>query len=172
MLKPVYLRLFFCQAALLLLAACLRPIAPLPAVAPQCDDVSASVATDATGTVILITNPSGIGAADVLQQGGAWPQPLYVRFSLAGMERLQWSWPGVTIEAALSSLDGRTVRAEVRLDGGEAQLIGPHSPYWPAMRVRSDTGAGSQPFVEVTAPPALYAAGPPAFRLEWIDFYR
>ncbi len=169
-------KLFYSAAALALLAACFHPIVPLPAVAPQRGDVSASVTAETGGAVILITNAGGIGAADVQQQGGAWPRPLQLRFSLAGLERLQWSWPGVTIEAALSSLDSSpgdpAVQATVRLDGSEPQPISPDSPYWPAIRVSGDISRGSERAIEVTAPPALYTADPPAFHLEWIDFYR
>lgn len=136
--------------------------------------VTAAAVTTAGGAVVIdIRSETGIGSAAVEQILDAKPTSLTLRFHLKGLEELRFTYAGAQVALHVSSLGENGVSQEVTLPGGEAQSIGPDSPYWMAVRLPAGqtiplTGGA----IEVTAPRAFLKSDAHSFSLRWIDFYR
>lgn len=166
-------------ALLVSLAGCAGAAGQAPVQAPayRAGDVQAGDAVTVTVTgrdmVLDIRSETGIGRAEVEQTAGAAPHSLTLRFHLKGLEDLRLTYAGVQVAVHVSSLKDGGVREEMGPPGGEAQPIGPDSPYW--MPVRLPDGQRiplTEGYIEVAAPRAFLDGDARDFSLRWIDFYR
>ena len=162
-------------ALLLSLTGCAGGQTPAPAYCvgelPAGDAVTVTV----TGRDVLldIRSDTGIGSAEVKHVAGGAPASLTLRFRLAGLEELRFSYADVQVTVHVSSLAEGGVREEMGPPGGEAQPIGPDSAYWMAVRLpegqRIPLTGGA---IEIAAPRAFLGGDARDFSLRWIDFYR
>lgn len=123
--------------------------------------------------VLDIRSEKGIGSAEIEQAAGGAPASLTLRFHLAGLEELRFSYADVQVTVHVSSLAEGGVREEMGPPGGEPQPIGPDSAYWMAVRLPA---GGRIPLIggaiELAAPRAFLEGDARGFSLRWIDFYR
>ncbi len=152
---------------------------PLPAgssvpqfiVTEQKPDDRVLLTPDGSGLIIDVWSESGIGSAVVSLQSGEMPQPIVMRFHLAGLEQMTFGFDDAVVALSVSSHgDDQVLRsATVNEQPVEVTLRG---PYWmDVQRVAAPDGAGSG-YYEVTAPQAFYQSGETMFMIAWIDFYR
>lgn len=150
---------------------------PAYRVTPAKADARVAVQTAPGQAVFTVRSPSGIGSAAVEQVSGPAPGSLLLRFHLAGMEELRFTYPGVEVKVSVSSSGAYQVMETVTLDG-TVQPITAASPYWMDVRlVAADGSQGAIPmqaggYVEVSAPAHFLDTGARQFSIAWIDFYR
>ncbi len=138
----------------------------------QTGDEVAVTAVDRAITIDIRSN-SGIGSAAVEQIIDTKPTLLTLRFHLTGLEELRFSYDSTQVAVRVSSRGENDVSQEVRLPEGDAQSIGPDSPYWMAVRLPDGQRIPlTDGVIEVTAPRAFLESGARSFSLRWIDFYR
>lgn len=155
-----------------LLTACTAASAPSPTPPPLratavSEDATVNFAAVDEAAVIAFGSASGIGTADIVRSGDAWPRPLRLRFHLQGLEMVRVVYDGVEISGALSSSTGEPLPQQtVRTAAGE-QLIAADSPFW--LAISRAPGAET---IEVALPEDFYGRGAEQFTVSWIDFYR
>lgn len=132
-----------------------------------------SITTTGRDVVVDIRSETGIGNAEIERITGPAPEMLLLRFHLAGLEELVLTCPDVQVTLHVSSHGDANVSQEVRSPTVEAQIIGPDSPYWMAVRIpegqRIPLTDGA---IEVSASRTLLESDIRRFSLRWIDFYR
>ncbi len=139
------------------------------------DDDVVSVTLKQNQAVLSVLSPFGISQAVIERSGNRWPSSVTLRLHLKGLEKFKVTNGKDTLEAAVSSHDGK-----VRLwkDGKEDSPLDSKHPYWMEMR---RAGKDSSPvktipwkdgYFEMRLPKALFADNPKSITLNWIDFYR
>ena len=117
----------------------------------------------------------GISQAVIERSGNKWPTTVMLRLHLKGLENLKVTNGKDTLDAAVSSQDGK-----VRLwkDGkGDSPLDSKH-PYWMEVRLVGKDGKPVKTillkdgYFEMQLPKALFEDNPKSITLNWIDFYR
>ena len=137
------------------------------------DKVKVTVVNDKG--VISVRSPFGISQATIERSGNKWPTTVMLRLHLKGLEKIKVNNGKDTLEAAVSSQDGK-----VRLwkDGKEDSPLDSKHPYWMEIRM---VGADGKPvktiplkdgYFEMQFPKALLGDNPKSITLNWIDFYR
>jgi hypothetical protein len=129
------------------------------------------------GTATLdITSQTGIGAAAVQVVSGPYPTSIVFQLHLRGLEQFTLTYGAVIIDVAVAS-DGSDQARQTLIRDGVEQPLTPDSPYWmPVEVMTTPAGASKEGLSEKTyrlsAPPDLLTTQPPAFTINWIDFFR
>lgn len=124
-------------------------------------------------TVIDISDPGGIGRAELKRSGKKWPEKLVLRLRLKGLESLKvtvgenklgW-W--VAADPAVKTYMSQWV------DGKETSLTS-ESPWWSEVK-RVDVSTKSprkEGYFELTLPARMFAENPEIMHIAWVDFFR
>ncbi len=140
-------------------------------------DDAVTVGGDQDRTVFDVKSPTGIGRAVVERKGDAWPKAVVVRLHLKGLEHFKASNGTVAVGAAATIRDGMVEVRQWKGDNEQTPLAD-GDPLRMAVRAvdRDGKPAARMPLdgghFEVTLPAAMFAGGPRAITLEWVDFYR
>lgn len=165
------------------LSAC-APIAPAGDGAQP--DVTAEpssgvvVTAEPRGSTLMleITSETGIGSARITLGDTAAIRDLILRLHLAGLEELDFDYPGAAVLASVSSHD-LSVREQAQPAGASApQTITPGSPWWMEIGIlRAEAGATPviplpDGYFDVSVPRDFLRGGHDSFTVSWVDFYR
>jgi hypothetical protein len=128
-------------------------------------------------TVFSLKSPFGISQAVIERVDEKWPGAVVLRLHLKGLENFRASNGKVTLDAAVSSQEGK-VKVRLWKDGKEDAPLDKKSPFW--MDVRSLTSDGKPAskiplkdgYFEMSLPRAFFEGNPKSITLNWIDFYR
>ena len=139
------------------------------------DNDKVEVKVEKDTTVFSVHSPFGISQADIERTDENWSDTVMLRLHLKGLENFKVSNGKVTIEAAVSSQDGK-----VRLwkDGKEDSPLDAKSPYWMEIRLVGNDGKPTTAiplkdgYFEIQLPKALFEDNPKSITINWIDFYR
>ena len=139
------------------------------------DDDQVEVRIDKGKAHFSIQSPFGISKAIIERSGDNWPTSVTLRWHLKGLENLKVTNGKNTLEASVSSQDGK-----VRLwkDGKEDSPLDSKHPYWMEIRLIGTDGKPvktiplTDGYFEMQLPKALFADNPKSITLNWIDFYR
>lgn len=128
------------------------------------------------GTATLdITSQTGIGAAAVQVVSGPYPTAIVFQLHLKGLEQFTLTYGAVIIDVAVAN-DGSNQSRQTLIQDGAEQPLAPDSPYWMPVEVTTAPGSSDKGLPERTyrlsAPPDLLTTQPPAFTINWIDFFR
>jgi hypothetical protein len=140
-------------------------------------DDTMEVQAEKDKALFIIKSPFGISQAVIEREGEKWPKAVVLRLHLKGLESFRASNGKSTVDAAVSSQDGRP---KVRLwkDGKEDAPLDEKSPLWTDIRIIGGDGKPTKElplkdgYFEVTAPKAFFEANPKSITVNWIDFYR
>ena len=163
-----------------MLIACQAPAAQaVVSATPRRPDAQIAVTQTPTQTLLMVTSPGGIGAADVEMGPGARPPRLVVRLRLAGLEQFRLIYGDTIITAAMASSGQPVSRQQVsRVSAPQVEeTLTDASRFWLPLRLVTAMGAGAQiPLkngaFELELPPDFWAGDYRSFRFEWIDFFR
>ncbi len=139
------------------------------------DSDRVEVATEDGKTVLSVQSPFGISQAAIERSGSNWPDVVKLRLYLKGLENLKVTNGKDTLEAALSSLDGKV---QLWKDGNEGSTLDSKHPYWLEIRMVGNDGKPVKTiplkdgYFETQLPKALFQDNPTSITLNWIDFYR
>lgn len=165
-------------AASALLAGC-RPVTPLPQASRITTANPEDIVTIERGedvTVVDVTSPRGIGAAQVQFLPAQANGPIQVRFHLQGLEQATFdngatqltvsvsSQPPYPVSQTLTS-NGMTVLLSEDDDSGAAVTLAPSNAASPAIPLAS--GA-----IVIALPPTFIDVQHSDLSLHWIDFFR
>jgi len=139
------------------------------------DDDKVEVAFEQDRAVISIHSALGISQAIIERSDNKWPTSVMLRLHLKGLENFKLTNGNVTLEAALSSQDGKV---RIWKDNDEAQLLDAKHPYWLEIRMVGKDGKPVKTiplkdgYFEIQLPKAMLEDHPNSITLNWIDFYR
>ena len=139
------------------------------------DNDKVEVKVESGKAVFSIHSPFGISQTVIERTDGNWPDSVILRLHLKGLESFKVSNGKVTIEAAVSSQDGKV---QLRKDGKEDEPLDFKSPYWTEILLFGEDGrqATTIPltdgYFEISLPKALFEDNPKSVTINWIDFYR
>lgn len=137
------------------------------------DTVEVKVVRDEA--VISVRSPFGISQATIDRGNEKWPNIVVMQLHLKGLENFKVTNGSITLEAAVSSHDGK-----VRLwkDGKVDSLLDAESPYWMEIRIigNNDKPVQAIPledgYFDLQLPKAFFEDNPKTITGNWIDFYR
>lgn len=132
------------------------------------DNSSATVTMTGQRALIDVTDPRGINGLNATLVEGEWPQEVVVRLRLRGLESLEITYGDIRLATGRSSNDSPDppLMLTVIDEDGQAQAASPSADiYYPAIEQTADG-------FEISLPPHFYRENPPAFSMQWIDFYR
>ena len=127
--------------------------------------------------VISIVSPSGISQASIKRTGDKWPESLWLRLHLTGLERLQVSNGKLKLSGAVSQVQGK-IQIRNWCNDKEKQTLDDRSPFWLDLRLigREGKPAAELPlkngYFELRLPAGFFTENPESILIEWIDFYR
>ena len=139
------------------------------------DNDKVEVKVESGKTVFSVHSPFGISQTVIESTNGNWPDTVMLRLHLKGLENFKISNGKVTIEAAVSSQDGKV---RIWKDGKENSPLDAKSPYWTEIRMFGDDGKPTtiipvkDGYFEIQLPKALFEDNPKSITVDWIDFYR
>jgi hypothetical protein len=138
------------------------------------DNDKVDVKVEQDTTVFSVHSPFGISQTVIERTEENWSDIVMLQLHLKGLENFKVTNGKVTLEAAVSSQDGK-----VRLwkDGKEDSPLDAKSPYWMEIRMFSDDRKPVKTipldgYFEIQLPKALFEENPKSITVEWIDFYR
>ena len=139
------------------------------------DDDKVEVKVEEGKTHFSVQSPFGISQASIERSGNNWPTTVMLRLHLKGLEKFKVTDGKTTLEASVSSHDGK-----VRLwkDGIEDSPLDLKHPYWMGIRMVGKDGNPVKTiplkdgYIEMKLPKALFGDNPKSITLNWIDFYR
>jgi hypothetical protein len=140
-------------------------------------DDSVEVRADKDKTLFVIKSPFGISQAVIERQEEKWPDAVVLRLHLQGLERFRVSNGKVTINAAVSILDGKPQVYQWKEGKEDARLDG-KSPLWMPIRIIGGDGKPAQElpekggYFEITLPRTYFEGNPQSITLNWIDYFR
>ncbi len=125
--------------------------------------------------VFSVRSPFGISQTVIESTNGTWPDIVMLRLHLKGLEHFKISNGVITLEAEVSSQDGK-----VRLwkDGKEDSPLDAKNPYWTEIRMFGDDEKPTTSipltdgYFDIQLPKALFEGNPKSITVNWIDFYR
>jgi len=125
--------------------------------------------------IIALHSPFGISQAVIERSCSDWPSSVMLRLHLKGLENFKTTNGTLTLEAAVSSQDGK-----VRLwkDGNEGSPLDAKHPYWMDVRMVGKDGKpvkaipSTGGYFELHLAKALFEGNPKSLTVSWIDFYR
>jgi hypothetical protein len=139
----------------------------------ESDKVEVKVEKDRT--VFSIQSPAGISNAVIERTGEKWPDAVVLRLHLNGLESFRITNGKVTVNAAMSSQDGK---ARLWKDSKEDKPLDAKSPVWMDVRMFGKDGKPAKViplkdgYFEMSLPKAFFEGNPKSITLNWIDFYR
>ena len=137
------------------------------------DKVEVKVEQDTT--VFSVHSPFGISQTVIEPTDGNWPDIVMLRLHLKGLENFKVSNGTITLEAAVSSQDGKV---RIWKDGKEDSPLDSRSPSWTEIRMVGNDGKPKNTipvkdgYFEIQLPKALFEDNPKSITVNWIDFYR
>jgi len=139
------------------------------------DNDKVEIKVESDKAVFSVHSPFGIRQTVIERADENWSDIVMLRLHLKGLENFKVTNGDITIEAAVSSQDGK-----VRLwkDGKEDSPLDAKSPYWTEIRMFSDDGKPTTSipvtdgYFEIQLPKALFEDNPKSITVNWIDFYR
>jgi len=140
-------------------------------------DDSVEVRSERDKTVFDVKSPFGISQAVIERQVDTWPKAVVLRLHLKSLERFRASNGKVTVDAAVSSQDGK-LKVRLWKDGKEDAPLNEKSPFWMDIRIVGGDGKPAKElplkggYFEVALPRAFFEGNPKSITLNWIDFYR
>jgi hypothetical protein len=139
------------------------------------DDDKAEVKVEMGKATVLIHSPFGISEAVITRSGEDWPDVVAMRLKLKGLENLKIANGKVTLEAAVSSQNGKS---RLWMDGKEGLPLNSKNPFWMEIRMIGKDGKPVKTiplkdgYFEIQLPKALLEDNPKSITVNWIDFYR
>ena len=140
-------------------------------------DDSVEVKADKDKAVFVVKSPSGISQAVIERDGEKWLDAVVLRLHLKGLESFRASNGKVTVDAAVSSQDGK-LKVRIWKDGKEDAPLDEKSPFWMDIRMVGGDGKPAKElpvkdgYFEMALPKAFFEGNPKSITLNWIDFYR
>ena len=132
--------------------------------------------------IVDVESPGGIGQAAVELAGEPLPSSIVLRFHLAGLEHLEFTYAATTITVSLLSTgEHRVVEHVVGPGQSTPEPLTPDSVYWMEVTVspsdalsdqRSSVQRTTPTVIEVAVPADFFQGESRSFSLAWIDFYR
>ncbi len=161
-------------------AACAAPPAVFPQPAQPTAEFTVTeqkpddriVLTQAGGALTIdVWSESGIGSAVINLDAGEMPQPVIMRFHLAGLEQMTFSFDATVLTLSVASHgDGQVLRSAT--ENEQPVEVTRRGPYWMDVERVDESDAPGGGYYEVTAPQAFYDSGATMFFVSWIDFFR
>jgi hypothetical protein len=139
------------------------------------DNDKVEVTVEKDKAVISVRSPFGISQAVIERTGEKWPDKVILRLHLKGLENLKVTNGKVTLEAEVSSQNGKLRQWK---DGKENSPLDAESPYWMQIRLVGKDGKPvkaiplNDGYFEIKLPKAVFEGNPPSITVNWIDFYR
>ena len=138
-------------------------------------DSTVEVSSEKDRATFMVKSHSGIGKSAIERPGGEWPKIVVLRLHLKGLESFRASNGKVTLEAAVSSQNGK-----VRLwkNGKEDVPLDAKSPYWMETRMVGGDGKPAKAiplkdgYFEMALPKSFFEGNPKSITVSGIDFYR
>jgi hypothetical protein len=121
--------------------------------------------------IIDVWSESGIGSAVVSLQSGEMPQPIVMRFHLAGLEQMTFGFDDAVVTLSVSSHGDEQVLRSATVEEQPVEVTR-RGPYWMDVQRVAAADDPSGYYYEVAAPQAFYDSGATMFLIAWIDFYR
>lgn len=148
---------------------------PMFKITTKRDNDRVDVKSEKDKTIFLVHSPFGISNAVIERTNEKWPDAVVLRLHLKGLESFKVSDGKVTLNAAVSSQDGK-----VRLwkDAKEDSPLDAKTPYWMEIRMVGGDGKPAKTiplkdgYFEMTVPKAIFEGNPKSITVNWIDFYR
>jgi hypothetical protein len=140
-------------------------------------DDTVEVQADKDKALFIIKSPFGISQVVIEREGEKWPKAVVLRLHLKGLESFRASNGKVTVDAAVSSQEGK-VQVRIWKDGNEKAPLDEKSPFWTVISIVGGDGNPAKElplkdgYFDVTLPRAFFEGNPKSIRLNWIDFYR
>jgi hypothetical protein len=140
-------------------------------------DDSVEVREEKAKIVFVIKSPVGISQAVIEREGEQWPDAVVLRLHVKGLERFRASNSKVTVDAAVSSQEGK-LKVRLWKDGKEDAPLDQKSPFWTAIRMVGGDGKPAKQLplkdghFEMALPRGLFEGNPKSITLNWIDFFR
>ena len=139
------------------------------------DNDKVEVQVESGKTVFSVHSPFGISQTVIERTDENWSDIVMLRLHLKGLENFKISNGIITLEAAVSSQDGK-----LRLwkDGKEDEPLDAKSPHWMEIRMVGNDGKPTTTiplkdgYFEIQLPKALFEDNPKSITVNWIDFYR
>lgn len=130
---------------------------------------------EASKTIFDVQSPSGISHANIERTEDKWPEKIFLRLRLKGLENLRLKTQDQTLCSSISSSS-----ADIRqwLDKKEGSPLDLKSPFWMEIRIFDRDGKPTKTlplqdgYFEMQLPVKFFESNPRSFKLEWIDFYR
>lgn len=125
--------------------------------------------------VISVRSPFGISQAIIERVDRNWPDTVTLQLHLKGMEHFKVTSGTVTLEASVSSQDGRV---RLWMVGEENSPLDMKCLHWMEIRMLGHDGkpTTSIPLTDgyfmMQLPQALIEGNPKSITVNWIDFYR
>ena len=140
-------------------------------------DDTVEVRGDKGKTVFAVKSPFGISQAVIERQQEKWPKAVVLRLHLKGLGSFRASNGKVTLDAAVSSQEGKR-RVRLWKDGKEDAPLDEKSPFWTVIRILTRDGKPAKDillkdgYFEMALPKAFFEGDPKSITVNWIDFYR
>jgi hypothetical protein len=171
----VALLLLVGASGLVVIGACEQP--PKFKITTKRKDDSVEVRADKDKTLFAVKSPFGISQAVIKRQEATWPKAVVLRLHLKGLSSFRASNGKVTLDAAVSSQEGK---AQVRKwkDGKEDAPLDEKSPFWMDVHIIGGDGRPAKELplkggcFEVALPRAFFEGNSQSIALKWIDFYQ
>jgi hypothetical protein len=135
------------------------------------------IIADKGRATISVRSPSGIGNAVIKRTENNWPEGMFLRLHLKGLEELRLCNGEIDLEAAVSSHD-KQHRVCLAKGKEKVETLDPKSLYWMKIRIIGADGMPSstipleQGYFEMQLPRAFFEKNPQTIAIHWIDFYR
>lgn len=109
------------------------------------------------------------------RKGEKWPDNVILCLHLKGLENFKITNSEVTLEATVSSQDGKVRQWK---DGKVDSPLDIKSPYWMTIRLVGEDGKPAttiplnDSYFDIQLPKAFFKNNPKSITVNWIDFYR
>jgi len=158
------MKLPFCAACLLLVAACQRAVVrPALSVTTTRKGDKVEIVTAGNQSVLLVTSELGIGQATVKASNGVWPERLVLRFYLGDLEGLTLTNSRIHMSSFLGA-SGQTLYY-AKDNAGRVDRSAPAGHIYLTI-VKQPT------YIDVIVPALMLQNNTPSFQFEWVDWYR
>jgi hypothetical protein len=137
------------------------------------DNDTVEVRAEKEKTVFIVKSPFGISQATIERTEEKWPEAVVLRLHLKGLESFRATNGKVTLDAAVSSQEGK-VKVRFGKDSGKDEK----SRFWMEIRMVGGDGKPAKEiplkdgYFEVALPKAFFEGNPKSITVNWIDFYR
>jgi hypothetical protein len=122
-----------------------------------------------------VQSPFGISHAVIERIGNHWPDAVTLNLHLGGLESFKITNGATTIDAMVSSQDGKVRQWK---DGKEDSQLDVDNPYWIEIRMigKDEKSVKSlslnNGYFRLRLPKALFESNPKSITVNWLDFYR